>query len=51
VRVVLGEDECLRNGGAAGKDVGEEPVAKGADDGADLIGRDDGAVKLVRFVS
>jgi hypothetical protein len=31
VGVVLGEDECLRNDGAAGKDFGEEAVAKGAD--------------------
>ena len=35
--------------GAAGKDFGEETVAKGADHGADLIGRNDGAVELVRL--
>ena len=50
VGVVLGEDEGLGDLGAAGKDFGEEPVAEGADDGADLVGSDDGAVELVGVV-
>ena len=50
VAVVLGEDERLRHFGAAGKDFGEELVAEGADDGADLIRGDDVAVELVGVV-
>src|SRR5437870_13709782 len=42
---------CLRNRGAARKDFGEEAAAKGSYHGADLIGRDDRAVKLVRLIS
>src|SRR5262249_6878008 len=47
VGVVFREDKCLRNYGAAGKDFSEQPVAKGSYHGADLIGRDNGAVELV----
>src|SRR5437870_7112325 len=42
---------CLRNRGAARKDFGEEAAAKGSYHGADLIGRDDRAVELVRLIS
>ena len=47
VGVVLGEDERLGDFGAAGEDLGEEAVAEGADDGADLVGGDDVAVELI----
>src|SRR5581483_11984443 len=47
VRVVFSEDERLWNYGATGKDFGEKAVAKGSYHGADLIGRDDGAIKFV----
>ena len=48
VRVVLGEDQRLRHLGAAGEDLGEEPVAEGLEHGADLVLGDDGAVELSR---
>ncbi len=55
--VVLGEDEGLGNpgcveahglgaGGAVGEDLSEEFFPEGFDDGAELIGDDDGAVEL-----
>ena len=50
VGVVLGEDEGLGHLGAAGKDLGEELVAEGFDDGADLVRGDDVAVELVGIV-
>ena len=50
VRVVLGEDQRLRHLGAAGEDLGEEPVAEGLEHGADLVAGDDGAVELALAV-
>ena len=44
--VVLGEDERLRHERAAGEKLGENDVAIGAQDGADLVGHDDGAVEV-----
>jgi hypothetical protein len=57
VAVVLGEDEGLGHpgfveahgfgtGGAVGEDLGEEFFPEGPDDGAELIGDDNGAVEL-----
>ena len=46
VAVVLGEDQRLGHLGAAGEDLGEELVAEGADDGADLVVGDHVAVEL-----
>ena len=37
VGVVLGEDQRLRHLGAAGEDLGEQPVAEGLEHGADLV--------------
>ena len=51
VGVVLGEDEGLGHPGAAGEDFGEELVAEGADDGADLVRGDHVAVELVGVVA
>ena len=42
VAVVLGEDEGLGHLGAAGEDVGEQPVAERLDDEPDLVLGDDG---------
>ena len=39
VAVLLGEDERLRDFGAAGEDLAEEPVPESADDEPDLVGR------------
>ncbi len=50
VGVVLGEDEGLGHLGAAGKDLGEELVLEGFDDGADLVRGDHVAVELVGIV-
>ena len=50
VGVVLGKDEGLGHFGAAGKDVGEELVPEGFDDGADLVRGDYVAVELVGIV-
>ncbi len=50
VGVVLGEDEGLGHPGAAGKDLGEELVLEGLDDGADLVRGDHVAVELVGVV-
>ena len=50
VGVVLGEDEGLGHLGAAGEDFGEQLVAEGADDGADLVRGDHVAVELVGVV-
>ena len=46
VGVVLGEDERLRHERAAGEQLGLHDVAVGAQDGADLVGHDDGAVEV-----
>ena len=46
MRVVLGEDQCLGHGRAAGEDLGEQSVAERLQHGADLIGGGDGAVEL-----
>ena len=46
VAVVFGEDQGLGHNRAAGEDLGEEAVAVGAHDGADLVGRHDLAVEL-----
>jgi len=46
VGVVLGEDQGLRDGGAAGEDLGEEPVAECLQDEADLGLGGDGSVEL-----
>lgn len=48
--IVLGEDEGFGDLGAAGKDVGEELILEGFDDGADLVRGDHVAVELVRIV-
>ena len=50
VVVVLGEDQRLRHLGAAGEDLGEELLLEGADDGADLVGRDHVAVERAGVV-
>ncbi len=50
VGIVLGEDEGLGHLGAAGKDLGEELVLEGFDDGADLVRGDHVAVELVGIV-
>jgi hypothetical protein len=52
VVVVLGEDERLGQGSslAAGEDLGEQLVAEGAHDGADLVRGDHVAVELVGVV-
>ena len=50
VRVVLGEDQRLRNLAAAGEDLGEEPVAEGLEHGPDLVAGDDLPVELGRGV-
>jgi hypothetical protein len=47
VGVVLGEDQRLGDGGAAGEDLGEEPVAEGLEDEADLGLGGDGPVELL----
>jgi hypothetical protein len=47
VGVVLGEDQRLGDGGAAGEDLGEELVAEGLQDEADLGLRGDGPVELL----
>ncbi len=44
--VVLGEDQRLRNGPAAGEQLGEQLVLERLDDRADLVLGDDGAVEL-----
>ncbi|KYC51212.1 MAG: hypothetical protein AMQ22_01348 [Candidatus Methanofastidiosum methylothiophilum] len=49
--VVLGEDQRLRDLGAAGKELGKQPVAERADDGADLVRGDDRAVELLPGVN
>ena len=46
VGVVLGEDEGLGHIGAAGEDLGEEAVAEGGEDGANLVRGDDIAVEV-----
>ena len=50
VGVVLREDEGLGHLGAAGKDLGEELLLEGFDDGADLVRGDHVAVELVGIV-
>ena len=50
VGVVLGEDERLGDGAAAGKQFGEQLVLEGLDHGADLVLGHDVTVKLVRRV-
>ena len=51
VAVVLGEDQRLRHlGRGPGKISVQQLVAERADDGADLVGRDDVAVELVGVV-
>ncbi len=50
VGVVLGKDKGLRHLGATGKDVGEELVLEGFDDGANLVRSDHVAVELVGIV-
>ena len=50
VGVVLGEDERLGHKRAAGEELGLHDVAIGAQDGADLVGHDDGAVEVGRRV-
>ena len=50
VAVVLGEDQRLGDFRPARKEVGEEPVAERADDGADLVAGDDAAVELAGVV-
>ena len=46
VGVVLGEDERLWHERAAGEQLGLHDIAIGAQDGANLIGHDDGAVEV-----
>ena len=48
VRVVLGEDQRLGDGLAAGEQLGEQLVLERLDDGADLVLGHDGAVELRR---
>ena len=50
VAVVLGEDQRLGHLGAAGEDLGEQLVAEGAHQGADLVQGDHVAVELVGVV-
>ena len=50
VVVVLGEEQGFGNLGAAGEDFGEQLVAEGAHDGADLVRGDHVAVELVGVV-
>jgi hypothetical protein len=50
VGVVLGEDEGLRHGRAAGEDLREEAVPERPHDGADLVARDDGPIEGLRAV-
>ena len=45
--VVAGEYQGLGNLGAAGEDIGEEPVAELADHGADLVRGDDVAIEVL----
>ena len=47
VRVVLGEDQRLGDRLSSGEEFREEPVPESRKDQANLIGGDDGAVKLV----
>src|SRR5262249_11755165 len=49
VRVVLGEDQCLRNFAATGEYL-RQIVTERADDGSDLILRHHAAVELVRLI-
>ena len=46
VVIVLGEDQCLRDVFAAGKEFGGQRVAIGFEDRADLVRRDDGTVEV-----
>lgn len=50
VGVVLGEDERLRHERAAGEQLGLHDLLVGTQDGADLIGHDDGTVEVGRGV-
>ena len=47
VGVVLGEDQGLRHLGAAGEDLGEEPVAERPHHGADLVAGHDRAIECL----
>jgi len=47
VAVIAGEYQCLGDFGAAGEDIGEELLAKLADDGADLVRGDHVAIEIV----
>jgi hypothetical protein len=46
VGVVLGEDDGLGHLAAAGEDLGEEVIAEGLHDGANLVLGDDGTVQV-----
>ena len=50
VRVVLGENQGLRDLGPAGENLGEEPILEGPDHRSDLVGGNDGAIKLTASV-
>jgi len=50
MRLVLAEDDRLRDLGAAREDLGQDLVAEGANDGPDLVFGDYGPVELGRVI-